>query len=247
MRIDKYLFSIPPYLITAWENVVALTHEDEDLIVLLVDGSRVRVPDLKAEDKNQIFSIFEDVLTQAEQDAREEAFLELPSTDKPSIDSPLGGLEQLAKLPGMDSPLRFAFGPGVGFQSAVQHDSSQMNAPDLPAELLEKVAGLAKVFGAEELEELPKAEPHCNCVHCQLMRTIAGEERQEESIEVPEEEVTDEDLRFRTWDIEQSDDKLFIVSNPLDHNERYTVYLGDEIGCTCGEKDCDHLRSVLLS
>ena len=62
-----------------------------------------------------------------------------------------------------------------------------------------------------------------------------------------EEIVSDEELRFKTWEISQTNDKLYLVSNPIDANEHYSVYLGEPVGCTCGEKHCDHIRAVLSS
>jgi hypothetical protein len=63
--------------------------------------------------------------------------------------------------------------------------------------------------------------------------------------EAKEELVSDDELKFRTWDISQSNEKLYIVSNPLDDHEHYSVYLGEPIGCTCGQKLCEHVRAVL--
>ncbi|MGH2612567.1 MAG: hypothetical protein ACRDFB_05905, partial [Rhabdochlamydiaceae bacterium] len=62
-----------------------------------------------------------------------------------------------------------------------------------------------------------------------------------------EEEVSDEDLKFRTWDIKQENDKLYSVTNPLDKKEHYNVFLGKPLGCTCGNKNCEHIQAVLKS
>ena len=62
-----------------------------------------------------------------------------------------------------------------------------------------------------------------------------------------EEEITEDDLKFRNWDIRQTADKLYAVTNPLDENEHYSVFLGTPLGCTCGEKNCEHIRAVLNS
>jgi hypothetical protein len=127
--------------------------------------------------------------------------------------------------------------------SALQHNQAQSNMPDLPQEILNKIKSLSQFLSKEDAEFLPKAEPHCNCMHCQLARAISSEK---ESNAIEEEEViSEEDLRFRSWDIEQSGDKLYTVKNPLDHQEQYNVYLGDPIGCTCGQKNCEHLKAVL--
>ena len=58
-------------------------------------------------------------------------------------------------------------------------------------------------------------------------------------------EITPEELQFKDWEIAQKDGKLYHVINPLDKNEYYDVFLGDPIGCTCGNKNCEHIRAVL--
>jgi hypothetical protein len=35
--------------------------------------------------------------------------------------------------------------------------------------------------------------------------------------------------------------------NPLDHKEHYNVFLGDPIGCSCGNNNCEHIQAVLKS
>ncbi|NGX33463.1 MAG: hypothetical protein K1060chlam4_01531, partial [Candidatus Anoxychlamydiales bacterium] len=40
---------------------------------------------------------------------------------------------------------------------------------------------------------------------------------------------------------------LYRVTNPLDENEHYSVFLKDPIGCTCGKKNCEHVKAVLNS
>ena len=54
-------------------------------------------------------------------------------------------------------------------------------------------------------------------------------------------EVTQNVARFSPNSI------LIVVTNPLDANEHYNVFLGDPIGCTCGQKNCEHIRAVLNS
>ncbi len=60
-----------------------------------------------------------------------------------------------------------------------------------------------------------------------------------------DEDVSEEELKFKMWDIEEIDETLFKVTNPLDANEHYNVYLGNPIGCTCGKKNCEHIKAVL--
>ncbi len=91
-------------------------------------------------------------------------------------------------------------------------------------------------------EAFPKPEPHCNCPHCQIARAMHGIEKQE-----LEEPVSDEDLKFRDWEIKQTGEKLYSVTNPIDPSEQYTVFLGEPVGCTCGHSHCEHIKSVLLN
>ena len=127
-----------------------------------------------------------------------------------------------------------------------------MNAPDLPAEILEKIASIAKIIAPEDQNSLPKSEPHCNCFYCQVSRAIqaglihheAGAKPQEEPNEEP---ISDEDLSFQQWDILQASDNLYTVINRLDTQEKYNVFLGQPVGCTCGKLACEHILAVLKS
>jgi hypothetical protein len=81
-------------------------------------------------------------------------------------------------------------------------------------------------------------------MHCQVARAIHNEsslKKENEDI------VTEEDLRFRIWDIHQTGEKLYTVTNPLDPREQYNVFLGSPLGCTCGQNNCDHIKAVLSS
>jgi hypothetical protein len=123
---------------------------------------------------------------------------------------------------------------------AMEHNPQQANLPPLPTKLLEKIATLVKTLGIDGFTLISPPEPHCNCTYCQLARTV----QQPQEIE---EEVTDEDLKFRNWDVKPSGNQLYSVSNPLDETEHYTVFLGSPIGCTCGSKSCEHIRAALDS
>ena len=117
----------------------------------------------------------------------------------------------------------------------------------MPPDVIEKITSITKALGMDiEQMNIPKAEPHCNCPYCQIAKVIQGESKDSPKEEI-EEEVTEDDLRFRDWDIKQEGDKIYIVSNPLDTNEHYQVFLGNPVGCTCGEKNCEHVRTVLNS
>jgi hypothetical protein len=123
--------------------------------------------------------------------------------------------------------------------SSMQHNPEQANLHPLPPDVLKKLSEIAKGLGLENAGDLIQSEPHCNCVYCQVVRALQGEPTP------VEEEISDADLKFKTWDIVQKDKKLYTATNPLDPNEYYTVFLGEPLGCTCGQKNCEHIRAVL--
>lgn len=128
--------------------------------------------------------------------------------------------------------------------SLMQHNMDQASSPDLPKGILKKTAEMIKSMGMIDLSMLPKPEPHCNCPHCQILKAL-----QEPAAETPpiEEVVSDAELQFQTWKIVENGPKLYTVTNKLDGNEQYTVFLGEPVGCTCGEKGCEHIQAVLRS
>jgi hypothetical protein len=221
MKITSNILSIPPYLSTTWKNISSLHVRVErnslTLIVLLQNRVQVEVPGL---DKRAIDEIFEAHARSAEEQSA------------PKIASPL------------ESPFSFSL-PLKGdsaLGSTMQHNPENAGLPPVPPEILKKITTIAKAFGLDNIADLSKPEPHCNCMYCQVARSIQGEEPLEEI-----EEVADADLKFRDWEIEQSADQLYVVTNPLDANEHYNVFLGTPLGCTCGEKNCEHIRAVLNS
>lgn len=193
------------------------------LFVMLASRMRVVVPDLDKESVESIFEAHARYGSQATDLTTTQQEIILPSATF-SLPSSTNGLELL--------------------NAASQHNPAQANSPQLPKEILEKIAGIAKVLGLDNAEHMPKAEPHCNCPYCQIARAFqetTGPSASEEEI------VSAEDLQFRNWDIQQSADQLYTVTNPLDQAENYSVYLGDPLGCTCGQKNCEHIRAVLSS
>jgi hypothetical protein len=215
MKVTSKVLSIPPYLATRWEEVASLRMEGGRLVVTLTDGSRVEVPGLS---QPQLEEIFEAHTAHAESGSVE------PTMGMPFKMMPPGGMEMMG--------------------SAMQHDPTQASAPDLPEEVLSKIAAISQVLGAEMAGGVPQAEADCNCFHCQIARTLNGSPAEEP---LPEEEVSDEELKFKEWDIAPSGDKLYTVSNPLDSEEQYTVFLGEPVGCTCGKGGCEHIKAVLNS
>lgn len=223
MKITSKILSIPPYLSTTWKNISSLHVRTEGqhftLLVLLQNRVQVEVPGLTKEAIDEIFAAHS-------RSADEERAVQLP----------------------LDSPFSFSLpinseGTLHALSSSFQHNPEQTNLPPLQPEILQKIATVARAFGVEDLSFLSKPEENCNCMYCQLCRTFKDEKLQEEQIE----EITQEDLRFRDWEIVQTGEKLYSVTNPLDQNEQYNVFLGEPLGCTCGYKNCEHIRSVLNS
>ena len=254
MKITSKFLSLPPHLSTSWKNVTAIrciqgaNSGDPILVVQLQDGGVIHVPDLSEAILGRIFEAH--AASMEGQDVEEHTHL---STRKSrSEGSPRAALAQLGEL---GLPFRIGIEGIEGMGQALQHDRSQSGAPDLPSEILSKVAGIAQMLGVENAALLPESEVGCNCFHCQIARAIhqgigpsdSSEEMEESPLE--DEAVSAEDLAFRTWDIIQSKEtkNLYIVSNPVDENEQYTVFLGEPIGCTCGEKNCEHIKAVLRS
>lgn len=217
MKINKSILHIPPYISTAWDNVISIFSQDNLLIIILKNGSKIEIPNLKPQLLELIFDTHGQIL-------------EKNSKPKTSISF---GLPSISNI-GLDS-----------LSSAMQHDPSQKDAPNLPADVIKKIASIAKLFAEEANMDMPVPEKNCNCMHCQIAKALQiGMGVNPENLD---EEVSEEDLKFRSWNIKEEGDKLFTVINPLDQNEYYSVFLGDPVGCTCGKKNCEHIKAVLKS
>lgn len=221
MKINQQILSIPPYISTSWDEVQSIFLDKDGLIILLKNNLKIRIP---IKDDTLLNQVFEGHRKYLETKT-------LPPKPKDSIS--FGFPLNLPKFEDIDS-----------LGAAMRHNPAQADSADLPKEVLNKIASVAKALGLQEQDNLPEAQPHCNCMHCQLARAMSGETNQ---IGENEEVVTDEDLQFRDWDIVQETDDLYIVTNPLDNKEQYNVFLGNPIGCTCGKNNCEHIRSVLNS
>ena len=241
MKINTKILSIPPYISTSWKNVISLHIETRSgnpvLIIGLVNGSTIEIPNL---DQISITSVFAAHEKHLEKDAPSSTTPEEPSTILPE-GFPDGGSAILSL------PLNFGLDNNMG--NLLQHNQEAADSPDLPKDMIDKIAQLSKVIGLDNLENFPKPEPHCNCMHCQIMRVIREEEeaRVEQHEEIEDEEISADDLKFREWDIEQTGDKLYVISNPFNKDEVFNVYLGKPVGCTCGKPNCEHIRAVLNS
>lgn len=230
-HVDDKVISLPPYVSTAWENVKALYLKDEHLIVDLIDGNAIAVPNLTDEEIEEIFdyhAVYIDKAHDLEQILEEEA---QSQND--------GG-----------SPFRFAINSMDGFTNAMSHNPAQANMPPLPPEVLDKISNIAKIISPEEINALEDPVEGCHCFYCQISKAIQSTNDDPQAKHIEDnvsEDVSDEDLQFSQWAISQLEDKLYLVTNKLDTSEQYKVFLGNPIGCTCGNANCEHIVAVLKS
>ncbi|MCB1149286.1 MAG: hypothetical protein KDK48_03900 [Chlamydiia bacterium] len=231
--VDDTKLIIPPYVSTLWRNVNALYVKDGMLIVDMKDGQKIHIPGLNQEEIEEIFRYH------------------AASMEKESHE-PKPKRERLFDFgSGKEGPFQFAFDAGNGISSSMKHNPEQSDLPPLPPEILDKVAQIAKLFNAGDMQLFDTPVHECNCVYCQVARAVQGPTMtpsgggpaHEEDVE----EVDDEDLKFEEWIVTEVGDKLFEVTNKFNTNEKYRVFLGEPIGCTCGEPNCTHIISVLKS
>jgi hypothetical protein len=218
--------------------------EDNNVLVIsLVNGEVVEIPDLTPETLELIFSSHHIYLEQ-EITREQNAKSNVPNGKLPSIFSALafGTENDLEK-----SPFQIGFSTMDGFGSMMQHNPAQSNSPDIPKEILQKISAITKIIAPDDSAVLPRAEPHCNCPYCQIARAVGNETLPPQKDEILDLPVNDQDLKFQQWDIHQEGDKLYTVTNRLDAHEKYNVYLGQPIGCTCGTTNCEHIVAVLKS
>lgn len=232
MKINLKMLSIPPYISTSWKNVATL-HVEMDaslkLVVFLKGGERIEIPGLTSFMVAQIFKTHADYL---EEDT---------TPQNGTLPSPLHFLSSL------EPRLGTLFPPTLEekITSVIQHDPDQKDAPSLPSDFLKRLADLPKLMGIDDPYALPKAEENCNCLHCQIANALCSGVTSPVAIE--DETVTEEDLHFRDWEIQETGHNLYTVTNPLDSYEQYTVHLGEPVGCTCGQGHCEHIVAVLKS
>lgn len=239
VKINEKIVSIPPYISTSWPHIAALHMKGSLLAVTLIDGDTLNIPNLDSNTVDLIFKYHALYLESEEADHTEVVSQHESSTNENSIN------EMIEHIGGAHS-IRLAFGGSVeNYGTMMQHNPDQSEAPDLPAEILQKISMISKIIAPSDELSIPKAEIGCNCFYCQINRAL-NDSSEPEPLHISE-EVSEEDLQFRQWDIAQIDERLFNVINRLDPNEKYQVFLGDPVGCTCGKIGCEHMLVVLKS
>lgn len=236
MKINSKILSIPPFISTVWHNVSSISMSGTDLVIHFIDGESVKIPDLAPDVIEQIFATHEKFIEEDDDSLMTPDLTQFRSKLSQALgDSEEGGF-----------PLRFGLTAMDGMGSPLHHDSSQMYAPDVPQEILDRIRQIVKILSPNEAAQAPKPEPHCNCLHCQIARAVheglVGDEEIVDTID-----VTDEDLQFQQWEIVDLGEQRFTVTNKLDRDEQYNVFLGEPVGCTCGKEGCEHIVAVLKS
>lgn len=194
IKINEKMISIPPYISTNWEQVSFLHTEESPVGLLLIfhlkDGMSIKVPHLDPALIEIAFISHMKFLENATGRADVQA-------QKPGgmIQSLLGiSPDQIAAIPirlGISLP-----GNIENLETVFQHNSAQANAPELPPEVIEKITSITRMMTNGDVNNFPKPEPHCNCMHCQVARGIHGGAASEEVAE----SVSDEDLKFKNWE-----------------------------------------------
>jgi len=228
IKITDKILSVPPYISTTWSQIATLHMKADVLAITLVDGEILHIPNLNPKVINLIFHYHANFLEK-----------EQPTPN-----------DELSKLKGIieqeEPSIRLAFGSSLeGLGNMMQHNPNQTDAPDLPPDILQKITAITKIINPSDELLLPKAEPDCNCFHCQIARAVNPLPPEQQVASEPE--VTEAELQFQQWNITQTGEKLFSVVNRLDEHETYNVYLGQPVGCTCGKEGCEHILAVLKS
>lgn len=236
MKINENILSLPPYISTSWDNISSVMMKGSHLSITLKDGDSINIPGLNQEMIDLIFKIH------AEQ-IEKKCCQNLPTKFEP-LDVDKKRLAILSQSifgeQDVQASLKFGFATFDGLNTVMQHNPSDMNAPDLPPMILEKIGAIARIIAPDETHALPKDVPHCNCFHCQITRAIHGSTFEEEEEEI----VSDLELQFKEWDVQPLGNQLFNVKK-IETGEEFKVFLGTPIGCNCGELNCEHIVAAL--
>lgn len=239
IKINHKILSIPPYISTSWKNVLSLKTQQINnslsLDILLQDWSCVTIPEIEREIVNAVFTSHAKSLEEETNQSNLSPFPPMPpfllnpvkdpSTFLLDIPIPLGGFKALTSI--------------------LQHDPEKKEEPSFPADMIHKITTITKTMGVHDLDSLPKAEPHCNCPHCQIARSMRL--AFEEPVQEIDEEISTKDLSFKSWIIHPPENNIYKVIHPDCPQEEYRVFLGSPISCTCGSNECEHIVAVLNS
>ena len=136
MKINEKVLSLPPHISTNWANISSLHLKGSVLVVTLIDGESVHVPELQPQVLETIFE-------------KHAEFLENNLDTETATSSPYG-MFPFSQIQGSDaqgdSPFKFGLGALDNWGAAIQHNPDQSDAADLPPEVLEKIRSIAKII-----------------------------------------------------------------------------------------------------
>lgn len=238
MIINNKILHLPPHISTSWNKVSAIFLNENKLHINLTNGTTLAIPGLTTETLELIFQSHASFLN-----AEQISIPQVIHNGQPSRQP-----QEMVHT----EVVRFNLENMESLQTAMQHNPAQASMPNIPHEILNKIAQVAKIVASDDIQNIPKPEPHCNCTHCQIARAIHNQDPLQPitltplAPESPQDEiVSDQELVFQQWEISQIGEKLYSVINRLDKDEKYNVHLGTPIGCTCGKHGCEHILAVL--
>lgn len=129
----------------------------------------------------------------------------------------------------------------------MRHDPLANNSAILPKELLRKIRCFSKkILSPKEFAPANESVPGCHCPFCQITRAIEeGLHSNELTLQEGEEIVSDKDLSFAKWRVLDLGNERFELTNPSDTSQRFVVEIKPEIKCSCGNKGCEHIVTIL--
>lgn len=248
MKINKKMISIPPYISTSWNYVDGLYMKGATLVITLFGGESVNVPGLKPEIIETIFAAhaesMEQEISQMSDAKAEQLMMGMPFG--PSLFS-----QTFPLLGTGDTAFQFGISSMDGIGSAMEHNPSQADAPDLPLEILQKIGAIVKIVAPEEMISGATAFHDCNCPHCQITRALSAPLDESEMLlynECNECVAEPEPQILPRFEIQQTSADLFTVMDNEDASQtEHKVFLGSPVSCTCGQEGCEHVIAVLKS
>lgn len=251
MKISSHILHLPPHLSTTWMQISALYTKEGKLIVTLLSHESIEIPGLTEEEQTQIFTAYASFLEKREQIKTSPI---TPSRQPQDLNPPLrifqlgAAPQEILSMFDKNIPLlKMSMDSIESVAETMQHNSKLKDSPIIPDDILQKISEITRIVASNDINAIPKPEPHCNCPHCQIARTIHGKESKAGAEVVEEEIVSDQDLQFNPWMIEQTGEQLYAVTSKEDPSETYHVFLGEPVGCTCGMSGCAHILAVLKS
>ena len=200
-KINPKILSIPPYISTSWKNINNLYVKDVEqskvLVISLQNSVEIEIPNLDEHAIEEIFKSHSSYID--EQDNLETKHSKIA---KPQSDNNLGI--------SLGLPLQFGGGETLSnMASFLDHNPSLSDSPPMPKEILDKITQIIDTLGINiDNQFIQKPEPHCNCPYCQVARAFAPKTEEKHPPGDEEEyQISDDDLKFREWDITQKETK----------------------------------------